>query len=319
MIKVSVLIPTFRRPESFARAARSVFAQQAVSDVELIAVDNSPEGSALDLFAKLALESPLPFHWTHAPEPGVASARNAALMLARGELIAWLDDDEEACPGWLAALISVRKATGAQSVFGPVQAKTASGAADALFHERLYTRTGPRESGIVAKPYGIGNSLQPRSMFGDGAPFDPGANQRGGEDDALFSAWADAGALFAWAADALVVEHLAPERLRLRHAFKRAFAYGQGPSETAWGKRDYPSLARHAATGFAQALAFGAAGALALPLSRASGLELIGRAIRGAGKVLWFFEQKFYGAALVAQPARRSARSTSTPEASAPA
>ncbi len=319
MIKVSVLIPTFRRPESFARAARSVFAQQGVENVELIAVDNSPEGSALSTFAALSKDAPIPFRWTHAPNPGVSSARNTALALAQGELIAWLDDDEEASPGWLAALIAVRRETGAQSVFGPVQARAGAGAGNAHFYEKLYTRTGPRESGIVAKPYGMGNSLQPRRMFEESAPFNPSANQRGGEDDTLFSAWAEAGAQFAWAADASVIEHLGAERTHLRHGLKRAFAYGQGPSETAWAQRDYAALTRHTIVGVAQTLIFGAAGLAFTPLSARHGLDLIGRAARGAGKVFWFCEQRFYGAALIDQTARRSIRSIRTTDASAPA
>ncbi len=50
MIEVSVLIPTFRRPDSFVRAVRSVFAQRGSATFEVVAVDNSPEGSALDTF-----------------------------------------------------------------------------------------------------------------------------------------------------------------------------------------------------------------------------------------------------------------------------
>ncbi|MBK6703894.1 MAG: glycosyltransferase [Caulobacteraceae bacterium] len=53
MTTVSVLIPTFRRPDSFVRAVRSAFAQRGVDSFEIIAIDNSPEGSALDTFRNL--------------------------------------------------------------------------------------------------------------------------------------------------------------------------------------------------------------------------------------------------------------------------
>jgi succinoglycan biosynthesis protein ExoM len=297
-MKVSVLIPTFRRPEGFHRAAQSVFAQTNVADIELIAVDNSPEGAALALFAEMQTCAPIPFRWLHEPRPGVANARNAALTLAQGDLIAWLDDDEEAPPHWLASLIAVRAKTGAQSVFGPVRA-SAGGPHSALF-ERLYSRTGPAQSGVIDLAYGIGNSLQPRAMFDEPNPFSASANQTGGEDDLLFAAWQGAGARFAWAADAWVIEHVAPERIKLSHGIKRAFAYGQGPCELAWSARDYPALARHMLIGAAQAAAFGLLSAILLLLRRSSGLVALDRAARGAGKVFWFFEQRFYGAA---QPA----------------
>jgi succinoglycan biosynthesis protein ExoM len=303
MTRVSVLIPTFRRPESFLRAARSVFAQRGIADIELIAVDNSPEGSALAVFADLEAVAPLPFRWRHEPRPGVAHARNAAIELARGDLVAWLDDDEQAAPHWLASLVAVRRETGAQSVFGPVRAQAACDTDNAAFYERLYSRSGPHESGLVAHAYGIGNSLQPRVMFEEPAPFDARANQTGGEDDALFAAWADAGARFAWAADALVVEHLGAERTRIGHGLKRAFAYGQGPCETAWAARNYAVLARHMGVGAAQAVVFAVGSALVLAGSTARALMLLDRAARGAGKVFWFMEQRFYGEALARQPA----------------
>ena len=302
MIEISVLIPTFRRPDSFVRAARSVFAQRGVQNVELVAIDNSPEGSALDAFRALDGETPIPFRWAQAPKPGVAQARNVALAFARGRHVAWLDDDEEAAPQWLAALLAVREQTGAQSVFGPVAAQAPAGAPNADFFEDLYSRRGPRNNAISPRAYGIGNSLQPRSMFEE-LPFDPRADQTGGEDDALFAAWAEAGATFAWAADAWVTEHLQPERTRLQHGLKRAFAYGQGPCETAWEKRRYAALARHMGVGALQTLAFGAASALVAGASKPHALSLLDQAARGAGKVFWFMEQRFYGEALLDQPA----------------
>lgn len=293
---ISVVIPTFRRPDSFLRAARSVFAQTHAGAIELIAIDNSPEGSALDAFEALAAESPIPFHWAHEPRPGVAHARNAALTLVQGDLIAWLDDDQEAVPGWLAALVTVRRETGAQSVFGPNVAK-AEGPHHAFF-ENLYTRSGPAESGPITDIAGIGNSLQPRVLFDEPTPFDIKTNETGGEDDALFASWLAAGASFAWAADAIVIEHVGADRMRLAHGLKRAFAYGQGPCETAWAQRDVISLARHMSVGAAQATVYGTAALYAWAGKSEHALPLLDRAARGAGKVFWFCEQRFYGETL---------------------
>ncbi|MBX3428699.1 MAG: glycosyltransferase family 2 protein [Hyphomonadaceae bacterium] len=304
MITVSVLIPTFRRPDSLVRAVRSVFAQRGVAGIEVIAVDNSPEGSALAAFRAIEAEAPVTFRWVHEPKPGVAQARNAAVKLAKGEFVAWLDDDEEASPDWLACLIAVRRATGAQSVFGPVRARADRDARNAEFYERLYTRAGPANDTGIAHAYGIGNSLQPRSMFEEeDATFDTRADQRGGEDDALFASWAEAGATFAWAAGASVVEHLGAERTHLAHGLKRAFAYGQGPCELAWAARDVPALARHMCVGAVQALAYGAASVIVVAGSTPRALALLDRAARGAGKVFWFCEQRFYGEAAIRQPA----------------
>ena len=168
---------------------------------------------------------------------------------------------------------------------------------------RISSSVGPLVSGPCAHAYGIGNSLQPRAMFNEEQPFDTRADQSGGEDDALFASWAEAGAQFAWAADAHVLEHLGAERTHLAHGLKRAFAYGQGPCEAAWAARRFATLARHMGAGAGQAIFFGAASLFALAGSTTHALAMLDRAARGAGKVFWFCEQRFYGQAAARQPA----------------
>lgn len=290
---LSVLIPTFRRPEGVLRAVRSVFAQ-AATETEIVVVDNAPEHSARHAIETLAREAPCAFVWSHERRAGVAHARNAALALATGELIAWLDDDQEAPRGWLGALARTQRETGADAVFGPVVARAAG--PHAAYFEALYARSGPAESGLCEAPFGMGNSLVRRAALGE-APFDVRANETGGEDDRFFAALAARGGRFAWCAEGGVTEHVDPARLNLRHALKRAFAYGQGPCETAYDQRSYATLARHMSVGAAQGAVFGAAAAGAWAFKRGSALSLADRAARGFGKVLWFRPQKFYGAA----------------------
>lgn len=290
---LSVLIPTFRRPEGVLRAVRSVFAQ-ATPETEVVVVDNAPEHSARHAIETLAREAPCTFVWAHERRAGVAHARNAALALATGDLIAWLDDDQEAPRGWLSALARTQRETGADAVFGPVAARATGAHAD--YFEALYARSGPATSGPCEAPYGMGNSLVTRAALGE-APFDPRANETGGEDDRFFAALAARGGKFAWSAEGGVVEHVDPARLNVRHALKRAFAYGQGPCETAYDRRNYAALARHMSVGAAQGALFGAAAAGAWALRRDNALDLADRAARGLGKVLWFRPQKFYGAA----------------------
>lgn len=305
MIRVSVLIPTFRRPDGLRRAVRSVFAQTVTDGVELVAVDNSPEGSSRAALAALEAEAPIPFRWAHEPRAGVAHARNAALALARGEIVVWLDDDEEAPPHWLGALLRVQTETGADCVFGPVRAQAPECTPARAFFEHLYARAGDDQSGLIARTYGAGNSLQVRGrMYASSAPFDPRANETGGEDDRLFAEARANGARFAWAATAWVTEHLDPQRVHVAHALKRAFAYGQGPCETAWLQRDFIALLRHMSIGAAQACVFAIGGLIAFAASATAALQLLDRAARGAGKVFWFCEQRFYGETLARrQPA----------------
>lgn len=298
MRRVSILIPTFRRPSGLARAVRSAFAQYPTDALEIIVIDNAPEHSARTTLAMLETEAPCAFRWVHERRAGVASARNAALALASGDLIAWLDDDQEAPPHWLEALIAAHDATGADVVFGPVRAR-AGDVADKLYYERLYSREGPDQDGIVADAYGIGNSLMPRALLADAA-FDIAQNETGGEDDRLFATLQARGARFGWAVRGDVLEHIDPKRLTHAYALRRAFAYGQGPSEAAYAARAHAKLVRHMLIGAAQSFVFGAIAAPAWAIGARQRLMLADRAARGLGKVLWFRPQRFYGAS---QPA----------------
>lgn len=302
---IAVVIPTLRRPDSLARAIRSVLALDEAAECvrEIVVADNSPEGSARAVVAGLSANTGVPLRYVHVPTPGVATARNAALRATDAPLIAFIDDDEEAEPGWLAALLATHARTGADVTFGPIRGRIGDQAHWALAYlERLFSRAGPERSGLTDKTWGCGNSLMTRATALPGsAPFEVSADQIGGEDDLLFAAVKARGGRFAWAADAWVIEHAPPHRATLRHALQRAFAYGQSPCQEAARLGEPRELAKWMVIGGAQTAVFGSA-ALALWILRHPGrADMLDRAARGLGKVLWTsrFEPHFYGAAEV--------------------
>lgn len=302
MADVAVIVPTLRRPESLARALRSLFAQTRVGDrvAELVVVDNDPLGSAAATVDGLRALSPWPLVYVHAPRPGVATARNAGLGATRAPLIAFLDDDEAAEAGWLAALLRAREETGVDVVFGPITGR-APGAEPWLkpYLESFFSRQGPDQTQAITAPFGCGNSLMVRSAALPGsAPFDTAADQAGGEDDALFAALIARGGRFGWAADARVEEFAPAHRATLNYALARAFAYGQGPSQTAAAGRDWAAVARWMAIGAAQAAVWGLASAALTLMVSPNRAAMYDRTARGVGKVFWMkgFEPHFYGA-----------------------
>lgn len=307
MADVAVIVPTLRRPESLERALRSLFAQTGVGDrvSEIVVVDNDPAGSAEGGVEGLRKVAPWPLIYVHAPRPGVATARNAGLTATRAPLIAFLDDDEAASPGWLAALLKAQAATGADAVFGPITGR-APEATDWLkpYLERFFGREGPDRTGLIDTPYGCGNSLMVRATALPGpAPFDAASDQAGGEDDALFAALQARGGRFGWAADAWVEEFAPAHRATLGYALARAFAYGQGPSQTAAAARDWPAVFRWMIIGAGQAVVWGAGAAVLTLIGNPNRAELYDRTARGVGKLFWMkgFEPHFYGAREVAR------------------
>ncbi|HRJ69989.1 MAG TPA: glycosyltransferase family A protein, partial [Beijerinckiaceae bacterium] len=122
MDTVSIVIPTYNRNRSLERALASALAQQQTCgsvSLEIIVVDNSPDGNAAAIVAAHA-GGPVAVRSLHEPKTGVANARNAGVAAAQGRWVAFLDDDEEASPDWIARLTETARATGADAVFGPV-------------------------------------------------------------------------------------------------------------------------------------------------------------------------------------------------------
>lgn len=96
---VSVIIPTCNRSRLLQRALRSA-AEQSVNDLEIIVVDDQSDddtGAVAGRFPDGRVRYVL-----RERRGGGAAARNAGLRLARGEYVAFLDDDDEWLPDKLA-------------------------------------------------------------------------------------------------------------------------------------------------------------------------------------------------------------------------
>jgi succinoglycan biosynthesis protein ExoM len=297
---VSLVVPTQRRPGGLETALRSLFAQTGVdlATVELIVADNDAVPSAQPLVEILTPEAPFRVTYVHEPRAGVANVRNAALGAASGPLIAFLDDDEEAPPHWLGALMAAQAALDADVVFGPVRGRAPEGVDHRAYLEDFFSRHGPDTTQRLVDYYGCGNSLVRRAALPNpSAPFDPSRNASGGEDDLLFGTMQARGAVFGWAHEAFVWEDPVPARLTLAYALRRAFAYGQGPSEHAAATSDLPGIARWMLTGLAQTAIWAPVVAFKWAVRSPDRARPLDRLMRGLGKTLWFppFSQTFYG------------------------
>ena len=88
---VSVIIPNFNRQAELQRAVDSVLAQD-YEDLEIIVVDDA---STMDIRLSLPSSAQDQLRWITLPRNrGGASARNAGIAAARGEVVAFLDSDD---------------------------------------------------------------------------------------------------------------------------------------------------------------------------------------------------------------------------------
>jgi GT2 family glycosyltransferase len=92
-VEISVVIPTFRRPAESREAILSVLSQPDV-DLEIIVVDDSPEGSAREVIDTIT-DQRVTYLKNPKPTGGmVGYVRNLAWPKAKGDYIHFLDDDD---------------------------------------------------------------------------------------------------------------------------------------------------------------------------------------------------------------------------------
>ncbi|NKI92515.1 glycosyltransferase family A protein [Rhizobacter sp. SG703] len=104
--RLSVVIPTFRRVPLLTRCLRAVL-DQDIDDgsFEVIVVDDGHDEATRACVAALAAQRPrrAPLHYIRPPRGrGPAVARNAGWRAARGEIVAFTDDDTVPERDWLA-------------------------------------------------------------------------------------------------------------------------------------------------------------------------------------------------------------------------
>ena len=101
-LRVSVVIPTFGEPENVRRAVQSVLAQDLSPDqYETIVVDSSPDDRVVRTVEALQPGARCALRVLTKPAEGPGPSRNLGVRTARGEIIALMDSDCDATPGWL--------------------------------------------------------------------------------------------------------------------------------------------------------------------------------------------------------------------------
>ncbi|HEX8692866.1 MAG TPA: glycosyltransferase family 2 protein [Longimicrobium sp.] len=231
-MSVSVCVCTFRRPRGLARlleALARVSAERLQGELEVVVVDNDPEGSARETVAALAPSLPWPVRYVPEPRRGISFARNRAVAEAGAEWIAFLDDDEEPEPGWLDELLRVQAGHAADVVAGPVMPRFEAPVPRWIERGRFFEV--PRHATGTRLPYAdTGNVLVRASVFralgGAEGPFSARLALAGGEDTHFFLRVARAGHRIVWADDALAWEWVPPSRTRVSWLLRRAFRRG---------------------------------------------------------------------------------------------
>ncbi|MFZ4071667.1 MAG: glycosyltransferase [Caulobacterales bacterium] len=197
-IDIDICIGALRR-SNLADAVRAA-ARQALPAgfaARIIVVDRDAETTAMAEIEKLKAEINLPLRHIHVGHACPASARNAALTAARGAWVALLDERSRPEAGWLKALIGAAQSEKADVVFGPVRAGYPQDAPAWMIAGDFHSAEVYRANNVLLRRTGAAwASLR----------FDPGQSGEGEDVAFYFRALRKAGARFAEAPQAVVIE-----------------------------------------------------------------------------------------------------------------
>jgi GT2 family glycosyltransferase len=100
MTGLTVAVCTHDRPQQLARALASLM-DQSPRPAEVVVIDNAPSDDATRRIVEECFPS---VRYLREPIPGLDFARNLALATATQDVVAFLDDDAVAAPGWSEAI-----------------------------------------------------------------------------------------------------------------------------------------------------------------------------------------------------------------------
>ncbi len=167
----SVVVTTCERPSQLLRALDSLLAQ-SYPTFELIVVDNRPNAPLTrDAVARRYGADP---RIRYIPESrvGLSAARNAGLAQARGEIVAFTDDDVTVDPHWLSSLAHAFLRYDAACVTGlilPLELETRA--------QLWFEQFGGFGKGFERRSFDLGSNRPPDALFPYAAGcFGSGAN-----------------------------------------------------------------------------------------------------------------------------------------------
>jgi len=301
---ISIIMPTYKRPKGLERALTSLVKQVVTTpNFEIIISDNDPEGSAKPYITAMQANHPdVKIVYVHATNPGVCNARNAAMEKFSGRFLVFVDDDMETPPDWTQNMVNLLKKYGAGIAFSDVTAR---------MHDNhdpkiramipLFSRTLTKAEGFIDEFLGMGGAaLDTHKMTLPSPAFDPSLNDIGGEDDVLFHQLKAQGVKTVWSPHFSAYEDIPASRATYDYIWKRNFAFGQGPTQTAADRGIKGSLKVifWMLLGCAQILFYGTKYLIFKLIGHDAAIQPYARLSQAVGKILWWdgFQPQLYGA-----------------------
>ena len=102
-MRITVILCTYNRCQSLAKAMESVAASVVPESVdwEVLVVDNNSSDQTREIVEGFCNRFPYRFRYLHELKQGKSNALNSGIRAAKGNLLAFMDDDVLVEPTWL--------------------------------------------------------------------------------------------------------------------------------------------------------------------------------------------------------------------------
>jgi O-antigen biosynthesis protein len=165
---ISIVLCTRDRLDQLATCLRHLD-RQIYPHFEVVVVENVPTGRAVQALVE-ARRGGVPYRYVPEPRSGLSWSRNTGIAAASGEIIAFLDDDDEPDDYWLAGLAyGFDRSVDIGCVTGPVVPARLDTAVQELFEQLGGHSKGRGFDRVTFSRHGPQNPLYPLPPFGAGA------------------------------------------------------------------------------------------------------------------------------------------------------
>jgi len=226
---ISVCVCTYKRPHSLKRLLEELRGQDTsgLFTYSIVVADNDHLQSARDVVWDFATASSIPIRYCVEPRQNIALARNKAIENAKGDFVAFIDDDEFPTKRWLLTLFEASNEYDVDGVLGPVKPHFDEAPPKWVVKGRFYERpTYPTGFVIDWRKGRTGNVLLKNRIFAaDTQPFRP--DFLTGEDQDFFRRMIEKGRVFIWCNEAVAYEAVPPTRWKRTFMLRRALLRGR--------------------------------------------------------------------------------------------
>jgi succinoglycan biosynthesis protein ExoM len=226
---ITVCICTYKRPLLLVQSLEKLQEQETngLFSYSIVVVDNDVTKSAQSSVSNFAATASVAVKYYVEPQQNIALARNKALENAKGEFIAFIDDDEFPTRRWLANLFETCRKYEVDGVLGPVapefESRPPRWAVKGGFFERPNYETGHRMAWEETR---TGNVLFRRKILDSNGVWFKAEFATGGEDVDFFRRMTEQGRSFVWCKEAVVHEIVPSARCKRSYLLKRALLRG---------------------------------------------------------------------------------------------